>query len=151
MAIRATAMTLDLDVTYIFVLALLAVPLILLNHLVFRPFMALFAERHERLEGAFGRAESLLVKAEQRAQDFSDRIQVATSEGIAARTRIRSEATEAMTRRVDEERQRLRDKVEAAVKEIEASAEAALVRAHEDAQRLAQQTAEKMLGRRIES
>ena len=49
-------MSLDLDVTYIIVLALFLVPVVFLNGIVFKPFMALFEERHERLEGAVERA-----------------------------------------------------------------------------------------------
>ena len=61
-------MTLDLDITYIIVLALFLMPVVILNGLVFRPFLKIFEERHEQLEGAIERAERMLAESEDEAQ-----------------------------------------------------------------------------------
>jgi F0F1-type ATP synthase membrane subunit b/b' len=142
-------MTLDLDVTYILVLALLLVPLVALNALVFRPFLRLFEQRHERLEGAVHRAEKVLVEAEARARAFEDRIKVATARGIEARNRIRGEAAATFAERLEVEKKKLAEQVGSALAELEKKRRAALADVHVEAEQLAEAAAKKLLGRSL--
>jgi len=142
-------MALDLDITYILVLALFLVPLVLLNGIVFRPFMELFAERHERLEGAVDRAEDMLEEAQAEADTFDARIKAATSQGIEARNKIRSETSAATNARVDEEKGKIAKKLEAAMAELDKKRREALADVHVEAEKIAESTASKLLGRSI--
>ncbi len=145
----AGGLTLDLDITYILVLALLLIPLLVLNLFVFGPFMKLFEERHERLEGALERAAQRLEEAEHKAAAFEEKIQVASSRGLEVRNRIRAEAQREMSARVDEEKSRLAVKLEKALAEINTARLAALTQMESDSKRLAETTATKLLGRGI--
>jgi F0F1-type ATP synthase membrane subunit b/b' len=142
-------LSLDLDVTYLFVLALFLVPLVILNGLLFGPFLKLFAERHEQLEGAVNRAEAMLAEAEHRAKAFEEKIQIATVKGIDARNRIRGEATKEMNARIERERVKVAERVAASMIELKTTRLEALADAHVEATRLAELAAQKLLGRRF--
>jgi F-type H+-transporting ATPase subunit b len=143
------SLALDLDITYILVLALLLIPLLVLNTFVFGPFMKLFEQRHERLTGALERATKRLEEAEKKALAFQEKIQVASAKGMEVRNRLRADAQQQMNARIEAERQRLASKLETALAEVASARSAALVAIEEDAQRLAEQTASKLLGRTI--
>ncbi len=142
-------MSLDLDVTYILVLGLLLLPLLILNGIVFKPFMALFAERHERLEGAVDRAEDMLEEAQSEAKTFDERIKAATSKGVETRNQIRAETSKSMGKRLDEEKGKLQQKLEVALGELEKTRRVALADVHVEAESIAEATAAKLLGRSI--
>lgn len=143
------SLTLDLDITYILVLALLLVPLVILNGLVFKPFLKLFEQRHEQLQGALERANEKLENAEEKAKAFEAKIQVATARGLDARNAIRAEAQKQMNARIEEERQRLAKKLEGALGEIDTAKRAARDQVTAESAVLAEVTAAKLLGRRI--
>lgn len=142
-------MSLDLDITYILVLALFLVPLLVLNGIVFRPFMALFAERHERLEGAVDRAEDMLEEAHAEAKTFDERIKAAAAQGLEVRGKIRSETSEAMNQRLDEEKGKIHAKLEEALALLDKKRREALADVHVEAENIAEATAAKLLGRSI--
>jgi F0F1-type ATP synthase membrane subunit b/b' len=142
-------LALDLDVTYLIVLALFLVPLLILNGLLFGPFLKLFEERHEQLQGALARAEAMLSEAEERARAFEHKIQIATQRGIDARNRIRADAAQEMNVRIEKERQALAKKLEAALSDMKHKRLEALADAHVEAAKLAEITAAKLLGRAV--
>lgn len=140
-------MTLDLDITFIIVLALFLLPLAILNGLVIGPFMKLFEERHERLEGAIARAEEMLEEAERRSTTFEEQIRKATQKGLEARASIRAEATATMNARVAEERKKVQAKLDAALVTIEKERVQAMEKIGAEAEAIADLTADKLLGR----
>lgn len=142
-------MSLDLNVTYVLVLALFLVPLVFLNALVFGPFLKLFEERHERLEGAVERAEAMLERAEEQARTFADRIKVATAKGLEARNEIRAAAQTKMNARLEAEKAKLHEKLGAAMKDLEGKRTAAMADIDQRAQQIAEVTAAKLLGRSL--
>lgn len=142
-------MSLDLNVTYVIVLGLFLVLLIFLNALVFKPFLKLFEERHERIEGSVKRAEQMLERAEEQAKTFADRIKVATQRGLEARNQIRAEAQASMNARLDEERAKLAAKLSEAKAELAAKRADALADVGTQAVQIAEITAQKLLGRAL--
>lgn len=140
---------LDLDVTYLLVLALFLLPLLILNGLIFAPFLKLFAERHDRLEGALLRAEDMLSRSEARAKSFEEKIQVATARGMDARNKIRAEAAAEMNVRIEAEKVKIAERVEHALSELKTKRLEALADATVEATRLAELTAAKLLGRGV--
>src|SRR5689334_21329405 len=82
------SLTLDLDITFILVLALFLVPLIGLNSLVFGPFLKLFEKRHDQLEGALERAGKRLEEAEVREKAFHAKMADASKKGLDIRNEI---------------------------------------------------------------
>lgn len=144
-----SGLTLDLDVTYILILVLFILPFVILNGIVFGPFMKLFQERHEKLEGALVRAEARLDEAESKAKAFEEKIKVASSRGVAARDKIRAEAQANMAKRLEEEKKRMAEKLAAALQEVEAAKAAGLAQVGVESKKLAEATAAKLLGRQV--
>ncbi len=142
-------MELDLDITYVFAIALFLVPLLLLNFIVFRPFLAVFEERHDKLEGAIERADAMLAEAEEKAEAFNARIKEASRQGAERRDRSRKEANERMNERLDAERKRLTEKLEGAVAELESARDEAMNSVNVQAKALAEETAARILGRKL--
>lgn len=142
-------MSLDLDITYIFVLAMLLLPLMILNGLVIGPFLRLFEERHERLEGAVARAEEMLEQAERRAATFEDKIREATQRGLELRSRIRKETDEAMATFVSDARSKAQSELAEALTRLGKDTEQALHQVDGHAQAMAELTAAKLLGRKV--
>lgn len=142
-------MSLDINITYILVLALFLVPVLILNGILFRPFLRLFEERHEQLEGAVKRAEEMLDQAEERAKTFESKIQVATQKGIDARNEIRASATAEMNARIEAERKKLAEKLDAALADLEKKRREAMAEVTVEAEKIAHATASKLLGRGI--
>lgn len=145
----SAVLSIDLDVTYLIVLALFLAPLLILNGLLFGPFMKLFAERHEKLEGALARAETMISEAEERARAFEAKIQVATARGIDARNRLRGEAAQEMNGRIEAERVKLAERLETALLELKKKRLEALADVTVEADRMARATASKILGRAV--
>ncbi|MBX2814195.1 MAG: ATP synthase F0 subunit B [Myxococcales bacterium] len=140
-------MTLDLDITYIVVLALFLLPLLIVNGIVLRPFMALFEARYEKLEGALERAEEMLEDAERRARVFEERIRGAAKQGMEKRSSIRAEAMNTMNGRLDEARHRLQTKLDAALQSIADEQQRGLNELNASADHMADKAASKLLGR----
>lgn len=144
-----SGLTLDLDATYLVVLGLVLIPFVILNGLVFRPFLKMFEERHERVEGALARAEDKLEEAEDKAKAFEQKISVATQKGVDKRNELRTTAQKAMADRLETAKTEATSKVEAAVTEIRASRATAMSAVETEARKLAEATAAKLLGRGI--
>ena len=142
-------MSLDLDVTYVLVLALFLVPLLMLNALVFKPFLDMFEARHERLEGALERAGRALDRAAREEAHFKEKIRDATSQGIERRNALRAEAEVRMRDRIETERTKIQDKLEGALDGLRQDRADALARMQEEAERIAELTATKLLGRSL--
>lgn len=144
-----SALTLDLDITVILVLALLLLPLLILNGLVFGPFMKLFAERHEKLQGALERAKAQLDDAEEKGRAFEAKMKEAAARGTEVRNQIRNDTQREMNSRIEAEKARLAGKLEVAQGEVRQARAEAMSKVDQDAKRLAEATAAKLLGRAI--
>jgi F-type H+-transporting ATPase subunit b len=144
-----SALTLDLDITFILVLALLLLPLLILNGLVFGPFMKLFAERHEKLQGALERAKAQLDDAEDKGRAFEAKMKEAAARGTEVRNQIRNDTQREMNSRIEAEKARLAGKLEVAKGEVRQARAEAMSKVDQDAKRLAEATAAKLLGRAI--
>lgn len=142
-------MTLDLDVTYVLVLALFLIPLLMLNALVFRPFLEMFETRHERLEGALDRASRALDEAAREERNFKAKIRDATAQGIERRNALRAESETRMRARIEAERAKIRGKLEGALEDLRQERAAAVTRMQDEAGRIAELTATKLLGRSL--
>lgn len=142
-------LTLDLDITYILVLALILIPLLVLNSFVFGPFMKLFEQRHEQLTGALARASKQLDEAEEKAKAFEEKIAAAATRGTELRSKIRADAQRDMSSKVDAERRRMAGVLAGEIEKLTATRNTALQAVQADASRLAELTATKLLGRGV--
>ncbi len=142
-------MTIDLDITFVLVLALFLIPLALLNGIVFKPFLSLFEERHERLEGALERADRMLEQAEAEAQQFEKRIKEAAATGLERRNEIRGKAVEEMDAELAAAREKVQGQMATAMADLEKKRREALADVVVQAQQIGELTASKLLGRSL--
>ena len=142
-------MTLDLDITYVVVLVLLLLPLLILNGIVIQPFLRLFEERHQKLEGNVERAEQLLSEAKAQAEQFEIKIREATHRGVEARAMMRKEATDRMNARIEEERQQAQQRLNESLEHLDTEREKAMTESATQADAIANLIASKLLGRTI--
>ena len=147
--ILAGGLTLDLDVTFIIVLGLFLVPLLILNFLVFKPFTKLFEERYDRLDGAVERANDMVETAEAQAKTFEERIKVATARGIDKRNELRAQTQAEVNAKVEAEKAKIATSLEGSMAELEKKRREALADVYVEAEKIAELTAAKLLGRGI--
>lgn len=144
-----SGLTLDVDPTIVLVIGLIVIPFIFLNTLVFRPFLKVFDERHERIEGALERANAKIDEAEAKARSFAKQIEVARTKGLEARDRIRAAAQKSMTERVAAEQKKIDARMATEVSAVAKARAEGLAAVDAEAQRLAELTATKLLGRGV--
>ena len=144
-----SGLTLDVDPTIVLVIGLIVIPFIFLNTLVFRPFLKVFDERHERIEGALERANAEADEAEAKARSFAKQIEVARTKGLEARDRIRAAAQKSMTERVAAEQKKIDARMATEVSAVAKARAEGLAAVDAEAQRLAELTATKLLGRGV--
>lgn len=146
-AVLFASLTLDLDFTLILVLALVIVPFLILNGMIFKPFLELFEARHERVEGAIERANQKLDEAEAKAKAFEAKIRIAQRQGLEARDKIRAAAQKTVNERIEAERVKVNEKVGKALVEVGTARDSALATVRGESARLAEVTATKLIGR----
>lgn len=142
-------MSFDINITYFILLGLFLLVAFLLNKVVFGPFLELFQERYDKMEGAVESAEALLKQAADQEATFRQQIKKATAVGIDARAKIRGEAQQKMSQRIAAEKARQQEVLGKRIAELDALRETAMKKATAEAQALATMTAEKLLGRSI--
>ena len=144
-----SGLTLDVDVTSLIALALLIVPFVILNGLIFKPFLAVFEQRHDRIEGAVERAEAKLEEAEDKATEFEKQVEAAKRKGMDLRNTVRSAAQTAMNERLSQEQAVTDERVADAMAEIKRAEDSAMITVSAESHRLAEITASKLLGRSV--
>ncbi len=142
-------LSLDLNITIAFVLALIAIMLVFMNWLVIGPFVKHLEERHEQLDGSIERSEKMLKRAEEQAERFAERIKVATTRGLEARDSIRTKAQAQLAVRIEEQRASLAVALDKAMAQLDEKRKNAMEEIEGQAQELAQTTASKLLGRTL--
>lgn len=142
-------MSFDINITYFILLGFFFFVAFMLNRLVFGPFLQLFQERYDKMEGAVENAEALLDQAATQEKTFHEKIKKATAVGIEARSKIRAEAQQKMSQRIAEEKTRQQGVLAERIAELKASQDTALTEAKRQAEALAALTAEKLLGRSL--
>jgi len=144
-----SGLTLDVDVTAFVVVALIILPFLILNGLVFKPFIELFEKRHDRIEGAVERADAKLEEAEKKAAEFQAELEATKRKGLDHRNSVRAAAQAAMNQKIALEQVTVEERVSEALLEITRAKESAMVTVNTEAHRLAEATASKLLGRRV--
>jgi len=120
-----------------------------LAKLVFKPFLALLEERERRTEGVKGEAASLMEELERLKQEYEGRSARAREEGSALKETIVREAEEARHRVLTQARGEAHRAIEMVRGEIRGMMQREREIAAREAGAIAQQMAEKILGRKI--
>lgn len=121
----------------------------LLAKLLFKPFLSLVEERERRTEGVSREADALMEEAERLRREYESGIERARAEGSALRDAVTREAREAHERLVTQAREEARRFTETIRLEIRSMMERERAVAAREAELIARDVAEKILGRRI--
>jgi len=138
-----------LDYTVLIQIVAFLVFWFLLTKLLFKPFIGLLEERERRTEGAKAEAAVLKEKGERLLKEYEQAIAKAKDEGRAAKEGILQEARQARERLLGQAREEAAGMVQAAREEIRKELERGRELAAREAEAIARQMAEKILGRRI--
>ena len=121
----------------------------LLNKLLFQPFLRLIEEREKRTEGAHWETDALIAEGERLRTEYENRIAKARDEAEAAKQTIVAEAGRAREQVLARARESAASSLQATRRQLTQEMAAARRLIGQEAQAVAQQMAEKVLGRRI--
>ena len=121
----------------------------LLTRLLFRPFVALLEEREKRTEGVKAEAAALVGEGERLRAQYESAIARAKGEGATAKEGILQQARQARERLLAEARAEAADSLAAVREEIQNELRRGRQPAAQEAEAIARQMAEKILGRGI--
>jgi F-type H+-transporting ATPase subunit b len=139
----------DLDNTVFIQFGIFMVLLLVLNRLVFRPYLALLRERHENIDGAKEEAQRANCDAEQALLTYEEQIMKARKDASASRLRHREEGEMKASEVLAEARKEGEAKLQATRLKINKSAQAATLALRTRADQIASDVAAKLLGRRV--
>ncbi len=121
----------------------------LLTRLLFKPFVGLLEERERRTEGVKAEAAALREEGERLLKEYEYAIAKARDEGRAAKEKIVQEGRQARERLLTQAREEAARMLEAVREEIEKELQKGQEIAAREAQAIAQQMAEKIIGRKV--
>ena len=105
--------------------------------------------KNEELANVVERAKDMLDEAEAEHRSFDEKIKVATARGLDVRDQIRSKAQDELNAKMSAEKARLAEKLEGALVELEKKRREALADVTVEAEKIAELTASKLLGRSV--
>ena len=138
-----------LDYTVVVQIVFFLVLLFILRRLLFAPFVALLEERERKTEGAKGEAAALMAEGERLRADYESRITQAEDQGAALKEGILQEARSGRERTLAEAREQAASRLAAVREEVRQEMAKARQFAAREAEEIARQMAEKVLGRKI--
>ena len=137
----------DIDATALVQLGLFLFLLVVLSKLVFKPYLALKAERDERTEGAREAAKSEEADATKKLDDYEVRLLSAQREAAFGRAERREEGEKAAAKRLAEARAKTEAKLQEARARLEKSIPEAEAELKKHAEQLSLDIASHVLGR----
>jgi F-type H+-transporting ATPase subunit b len=122
----------------------------LLSKLLFKPYLALIEAREKSTDGVKAETAALLKEGERLRAEYENAIARAREEGELAKKALQSEALQTRERILAQARQEAATVIQAAHIEIEREVQKGYQVAVQEAERIARQMAEKILGRTIQ-
>ncbi len=139
----------DIDGTVFVQLGIFLLLLIVLTRFVFKPYLALRAERSTRIEGAKEEAQGLATDADTKLARYEEQILKTRKEAAATRLELRKEGESTASGKLAEARSSADAKLEAARQKLGKSADAAQLALRARADVIARSIAGKLLGREV--
>lgn len=121
----------------------------ILSKLLFKPFLALVEQREKRTEGLKAAAAALTAEAERLRADYESAIRQASEEGAAAKEQLLDEARRTREQLLNQSRAEAAERLTAVRQEIQREIQQGRAQALSEAEGIARQMAEKVLGRKI--
>ncbi len=120
-----------------------------LNKLLFRPFLALIEERERRTEGVKSEAASLTNEGARLRAEYQEKIEQARDEGYRVKESLLQEARHERERILSRAREEAATMLEKAKEEIRREMQKERDLSAREAENIAQEMAQKVLGRRV--
>ena len=121
----------------------------ILNKILFKPFLRLVEEREKRTEGLKAAAAALTAEAERLRADYESAIRQANDEGAAAKDALLEEERRTREQLLAESRAQAAERIAAVREEIKKEMDQGRAQALKEAEEIARQMAEKVLGRKV--
>jgi len=139
----------DIDGTVFVQLGIFLFLLLVLTQLVFRPYLALRAERGRSIEGVREEALKLSQETEQKLHGYEEQIAKTRKEATAVRLELRKQGEGRALELVTEAQKRAEAEFTSARQKIEKAVEAAELSLRTRSDSLAKAAASKLLGREV--
>jgi F-type H+-transporting ATPase subunit b len=139
----------DIDLTILVQFFIFLVLLVVLNKLVFKPFLALRKERADNIEGARSTAGQLDASADDKIESYEDRIKRARNEAALVRSELRREGDAKASEILGKAHQRSAAKLKEARRKMAQSVEDAQASLRTQASGVARAIASKLLDREV--
>ncbi len=139
----------SIDFSLVVQIALFLVLWSILRRVLFGPVGRLMAERERRTVGTHAEARSMMEEGKELQARYDAAIATARAEGETIRSEIREEALKARNAVVSQGREDAARRIQEMREEVRRELEAARGVAAQDAETLARQMAEKVLGRKL--
>lgn len=139
----------SLDYTVLVQIASFLLLWFFLNRLVFTPFRRVIEEREQRTDGVKTETESLIEERRRLQEEVESRIARAGAEGESIKEAILQEALRTRERLLNQAQGNAAQVLQAAQEEIQQEVQRVHGLVAEEAEAIAQQMAEKIIGRKI--
>jgi F-type H+-transporting ATPase subunit b len=139
----------SIDFSLVVQIVLFLILFSILRRVLFGPVGRLMAERERRTEGAHAEARSMTEEGKELQEQYDAAIAKARAEGEAIKAEIRDEALKARNVMLSQGRDAATEKIQEIREEVRKELEEARRVASANADALAQQMAEKVLGRTL--
>ena len=137
----------ELNATFLLQLAMFLLLLSWLSEFLFQPLFKLFEERERRIEGAAKEAEALKAGADDAAARIDAEVSKATADARTVLTELRQQGMDAEAAALEAAREKSRDRLDDARSELFAATQTAQGALKGDADKLAGDIVQKILGR----
>jgi F-type H+-transporting ATPase subunit b len=139
----------DFDYTVFVQLGIFLVLLVVLTRFVFRPYLALRAERAKNIEGARAEAQSVGSVTAEKLATYEGQITATRKEAATVRAQLRAEGESRAAEVLGAAHTEASAKIESARQKIHDSAQAAQLALRTRADQIASSIASKLLGREV--
>jgi F-type H+-transporting ATPase subunit b len=139
----------DIDLTVLVQFGLFLVMLVVLNKLLFQPYLRLREKRQAGIEGARGEAERMVAESEAKLSDYETQLSAARNRASDEARKIRGEAAAHEREVTGKAREAASGALDQATAKVRAETEAARGQLMPQAEVLARQMASKLLGREV--
>lgn len=139
----------DLDSTVFIQLVVFVVTALVLSRFLFKPFLAMRAQRTEGIEGARAQAATMEDEARTKITDYEQRFAKAKTRAADERGRLRVEAGERERTIIEAARKGTESAIGMARQQLDTDAATARMQLEPRAQEIARAIAKKVLGREV--
>jgi F-type H+-transporting ATPase subunit b len=149
LASGASAINIDLDLTFTLQVMAFALLIVVLKPLLFEPVLAIFEEREKRTDGARGDAREMQEQAGELLRRYETELQRVSATAAEERDRIRAETAQLETEILTEARTAATQIIDEGRRQIAAQVQQIKVELGRQSERLGQQIATRALGRDV--